>query len=150
MASILTPPEFELWSAQPRYDLRHTLGVARRAEALLGAAAEPRWLAAALLHDVGKVRAHLGIFGRVTATLLMIGIGRARVASWHSWSGIRGRFGRYAVHGPAGADLIQQAGGRNEVATWADAHHRVRRGQALSLPGIPQSVAIALREADRD
>lgn len=150
VALVLLPGELDVWNRQPVYDRRHTLGVARRVEAALGPASEPRWLAAALLHDVGKVDAGLGIPGRVVATLVMAVVGRARVRSWAGAPGLRGRFGRYADHGDIGARLVRETGGRDEVARWAAVHHRVPRRHDGDGLGLPRDVVLALRDSDRD
>lgn len=150
VASLLLPGELELWGRQPRYDRRHTLGVARRAERALGARAEGRWVAAALLHDVGKIEAGLGILGRVVATLTMGLVGRDRVRGWAARTGWRGRFGRYADHGPIGGALVRSAGGRDEVAAWASVHHLIRRKDPGRGVDLPLEVVIALSESDRD
>ena len=148
--SLLLPGEFELWVRQARYDRRHTLGAARRVERALGPESEPIWLAAALLHDVGKVEARLGIPGRVAATITMAVIGYARVVSWATAPGVSGRFGRYAAHGEIGAELVRASGGRDEVAVWAAAHHRKRSKDPGTVLGLPQAVVFALRDSDRD
>lgn len=59
----LTPAEAKLLVRMSSFDLRHAIGVARRTEPGLGAVEEDRRgavMAAALLHDVGKVEAGLG------------------------------------------------------------------------------------------
>ena len=89
-------------------------------------------LAAALLHDVGKVESGLGTFGRVVATV--IGPGRAR-----------GRLSTYLRHDIIGAELLTAAGARPLVTTWAGEHH---------LPSerwtVPPEVGAALKAADDD
>ena len=65
----LLPAELELWQRMPGPDRRHSAGVARRVERSLGEQATRPVLAAALLHDVGKLDAHLRTYGRVVATL---------------------------------------------------------------------------------
>lgn len=148
--SLLMEGEFELWASQPRYDRRHTLGVARRVERALAERTEPRWLAAALLHDIGKLEASLGITGRVLATLTMGMVGRARVCAWSDRSGWRGRFGRYADHGEIGATMIESAGGRAEAARWAAVHHRIKRADPGIGFDLPREVVLVLRDSDRD
>jgi len=148
--ALLLPGEFELWARQARYDRRHTLGVARRVERALGPESEPIWLAAALLHDVGKLQAHLGIPGRVAATLTMAVIGYERVVSWAGVPGVRGRFGCYAAHGEIGAELVRASGGRDQVAVWAATHHRIKAKDPGTGFGLPQAVVFALRDSDRD
>ena len=60
MASILSESELKLWPRMSRADRRHAVGVAREVERQLGREATTPVLAAALLHDVGKVSAGLG------------------------------------------------------------------------------------------
>jgi hypothetical protein len=67
--SELTPAELDLWRQLPRTDRRHAAKVARRVEAALGDEATRPVLAAALMHDVGKLDAGLGVYGRVVATV---------------------------------------------------------------------------------
>ena len=50
-------------------DRRHAAGVARAVQRALGHEASRPVLAAALLHDVGKVESGLRTYGRVVATL---------------------------------------------------------------------------------
>ena len=56
------------WARQYGPDRRHTVQVANEVEHRLGSDARPV-LAAALLHDIGKIDADLGTWGRVVATL---------------------------------------------------------------------------------
>src|SRR5439155_19397161 len=110
----------------PGPDRRHSSAVARRA----GGPEEVS--AAALLHDVGKVEAGLGTFGRVLATV--IGPGRAK-----------GRMATYLRHDQIGARLLAEAGARPLVVTWAAEHH---------LPPerwtVPREIADRLKSADDD
>ncbi|MDQ3757018.1 MAG: phosphohydrolase, partial [Actinomycetota bacterium] len=53
--AVLSEAELALWRRMSGPDRRHAVGVAKRVEAALGAQATPPVLAAALLHDVGKV-----------------------------------------------------------------------------------------------
>src|SRR5260370_33053688 len=72
VSEVLEPAELELWRRMPGHDRRPAVGVARRVDAALAStdqAGERGWLAAALLHDIGKLDAHLGVIGRVGATL---------------------------------------------------------------------------------
>ncbi len=78
----LLPGERALWKRMSAADRRHALEVARRSQSLLTAAGlEPRRevLAAALLHDVGKVESRLGTFARVATTLVAIALGGGRL-----------------------------------------------------------------------
>lgn len=66
---ILLPAERELWSSMTLADRRHSIGVARRFVALAPEADEAE-IAAALLHDVGKIDSSLSTFERVMATVV--------------------------------------------------------------------------------
>ncbi len=147
--SVLEPGEFALWARQPGHDQRHSSGVARQVEAALAGgphAGDTRWLACALLHDIGKVTSGLGIPGRVLATLF----GRATdgaMADWEEQRGLRRRMALYLRHPDLGADMIQLAGGRAEVVHWAGAHHD--RGR-LDPTLMPAPVVKALVDSDAD
>jgi len=107
----LLPGEADLWGQLSVQDQRHSIEVARRFVAgfvdgfVAGSAVPPERaeVAAALLHDIGKVASGLGTFGRVAATL------------WGALGGARaergtGRIGRYLRHEAIGADLLLEVG----------------------------------------
>jgi hypothetical protein len=110
VASHLTPDEAELWGRMGRADRRHAVGVARRVEATLGAEATRPVMAAALLHDVGKVESGLGTYGRVMATLSAKVAGRDMAEAWSQTRGMTRRIGLYLRHEEVGADLLRLAG----------------------------------------
>ncbi len=117
-------------------DRRHAVGVARDVVAILGPGTERPVLAAALLHDVGKVEAGLGTLARVPATILGLLGGRIR------W---RGRLGAYLRHDQIGAELLRAASSDPLTVAWAAEHH-------LPAPRwtVPTHVAQALKAADGD
>lgn len=125
----LVDGEIQLWRRMSAPDQRHAVGVARR---VAETHTERPVLAAALLHDVGKIDAALGTFGRVAATL----VGRRRA---------RGRFALYLRHDAIGASLLTDAGSDPLTIAWAREHH---------LPPerwtVPADVAAALKAADDD
>jgi len=92
--SQLLPGELTLWRRLDAIDRRHAILVARR----FVAGAEP-WsreeIAGALLHDIGKLDAALGTFGRVVATI--VGPRSAR-------------FRRYHDHEQLGAAMLSTSG----------------------------------------
>jgi hypothetical protein len=134
-AEVLEPEELLLFRRLPNHDRRHALRVARRAEVALGPGADARWVAAAMLHDVGKYDAGLSVPGRAVATLVASGPGGpARVASWGTRGGMRRRVALYARHGELGAEQIRRAGGREEAAAWSGAHHHPETWPTLSIP----------------
>jgi hypothetical protein len=145
---ILEPGELTLWRELPNHDRRYSIRVAKHVETRLAGtehSGQSRWLAAALLHDVGKLDAGLGVFGRSVATVMGAMAGTARVDRWTSMTGFRGRVGRYLGHDELGAARIHAAGGRDEAARWALAHHHRDRWPAS---GVPAPVADALEAAD--
>ncbi len=135
----LLPGERELWARLGPADRRHAIGVARRVVDGLGPAAERPVVAAALLHDVGKLDAGLGTFGRVGATLWALVRGRAGAAAGE------GRVGRYLRHDVIGAELLKAAGSDPLTVAWAAQHH---------LPParwtVPVAVGATLKAADDD
>jgi putative nucleotidyltransferase with HDIG domain len=138
--SKLGPGERQLWQRMPRADRKHSVGVARLVAAQVGED-EHAILAAALLHDVGKVDADLGTLGRVVATL----VGRTRGTRWREADGVRGRIGRYLHHDAIGAALLEGAGADPLTVAWAREHHRPERDWS-----VPTEVGRVLRDADDD
>jgi hypothetical protein len=95
--SQLLPSEVDLWRRMANQDRRHAITVAHRFDARRSGAASRAGTAGALLHDVGKVDAGLGTFGRVVATVTP--------PRWR-----RGRYERYHRHEAIGAEWCQRAG----------------------------------------
>jgi hypothetical protein len=143
--SHLVAREADLWGRMSRADRRHAVGVARRAAAALGDRADRPVVAAALLHDVGKVEAGLGTYGRVVATLAAMAAGRETAGMWSEGRGFTRRVGLYLRHPDIGADLLALAGSDPVTVAWAREHH---------LPAdrwtLPADVAAALHAADDD
>jgi HD domain len=145
VADALEPAEREVWAGMSRADRAEGVAVAR-AFASVADDDDPRWRAAALLHDAGKQVSGYGTSGRVFATLVIAGVGKARARAWVDGAGrVRTRIGRYAAHDDLGADLLRAAGARPEVAAWAGAHHRPGRRRDT---GIPEIVCRQLAAAD--
>ncbi len=128
----------ELWTRMSGPDRRHAVGVARSVAEALGDGATRPVLAAALLHDVGKIDAGLGTLARVPATIAGRLLGR-RAARGSS------RLARYLRHDLIGAALLEEAGAHPLTVTWAREHH---------LPSerwtVPADLAEALKAADDD
>ena len=129
MQEVLLPGELDVWERMSKSDQRHAAGVARR---VAESHTERPVLAAALLHDSGKVVSGLGTFGRVAATLA-----RRRRA--------KGRFALYLRHDALGAELLERAGSDPLTVAWAREHH---------LPperwSVPNDIGAALKAADDD
>ena len=138
-AGWFVPGEAELWRQMPGADRRHAVGVAREVGArLYGAGGVPvrEVMAAALLHDVGKVRSGLGLWGRTAVTVAAMAVGRDRLA---------GAARAYVEHDRIGAEMLSEAGSHPVTVAWAAEHH---------LPearwSIDRQVGRALKEADGD
>lgn len=148
--SWLLPGEVRLWARLSGPDRRHALGVAREVDRQLGVApaggARRPIMAAALLHDVGKVDAGLGTWARVAATAVAVKLGRHRVAAWdgpgRTW---RARAGRYVTHDSRGAALLAAAGSDPFTVAWASEHHL-----PASRRSVDPAVAVVLKAADGD
>lgn len=133
--SNLLPGESELWRRMSSSDRRHAVGVGRCAQALLGSP-DRAVLAAALLHDVGKIEAGLGTVARAGVTVLALAAGPQRLT---------GRAARYVQHPSLGASLLAAAGSDPLTIAWTLEHHLA--------PGewtVPRAVGEALKAADDD
>jgi hypothetical protein len=133
-ASLATPAEHALLVRLSNQDRRHLIDSARQVERALGPGADPVLLRAALLHDVGKYHADLGVLGRSVATVLAVVGGHARVRAWADRAGFAGRVGRYEAHGEIGADELRAAGSPEPVAEWSALHHHPERFATASIP----------------
>ena len=148
--SVLTPDELAIWARMVNHDRRHSVAVARRVQHALAntpSAGDPRWIAAALLHDVGKLDAGLSVVGRAVATLTGAVAGHDMAEAWSAKRGVTRRFGLYLRHAELGATRLRLAGARVEAAAWAGAHHDEPKWDGL---GIPEGVVAALDAADDD
>jgi hypothetical protein len=102
--SFLTDPERAIWRRMANPDRRHAVDVARRVAETLGPDTPRAVVAGALLHDCGKIDAHLGTVARVSATVWIAVAGRARAGRGD------GRIARYSRHEPIGAAMLRAAG----------------------------------------
>lgn len=143
--SVLLEREYELWQRMYGPDRRHSVMVAREVERRLGHVATPPVLAAALLHDVGKIDADLGTWGRVIATMSAKVAGRDAAKLWIKATGFTRKVGLYFHHPEIGADMLELAGSDPLTYTWAEQHHRPAEEWTID----PQ-IAQALHEADDD
>lgn len=143
--AVLSPGEVKLWDRMSNADRRHAVAVGRRVERALGHEASPPVLAAALLHDVGKVDAGLGTYGRVVATLAAKVAGPASAHDWSRARGFTRRVGLYLRHAELGGDMLALAGSDTLTVAWAREHHRPPDGWT-----VPGHLAAALKAADDD
>ncbi len=96
--------EFALWSRMKSYDQRHSIEVARRFADLHPTFTRDQ-VAAAMLHDIGKVESDLGVFGRVVATFV----------------GPKGtKFRKYHDHERIGLNLCRNSGSSDETVRLLD------------------------------
>ena len=96
--------EFALWNRMKPHDQRHSIEVANRFTRLHPTFTRDE-VAAALLHDIGKVESELGVVGRVVATIV----------------GPKGeKFRRYHEHELIGLNLCRNAGSSAETLRLLD------------------------------
>jgi hypothetical protein len=143
--SKLLPSEAELWRRMRGADRRHAVGLARRVERALGVEATRPVLAAALLHDVGKIESGLRVYGRVVATLCGMIAGRETAKEWARGRSFTRAVGLYLLHPDLGGDLLGMAGSDPLTEAWAREHHRSPASWT-----IDPHVAAALKAADDD
>ena len=105
-----TDAERRIFWEQPSADQRHGLGAARHVAKRRRTRRD--LIRAALLHDVGKRHAALGVLGRSFAALTTM----LPIASSERIAG-------YLNHGPIGADDLAAAGANGIVVSYARHHH---------------------------
>ena len=124
--STLSLQEIALWKRMSGPDRRHSAQVARDVHARLAERATAPVLAAALLHDVGKIDSRLRTYGRVVATLTTKIVGRDEVLGWRRSRGLHRRIALYVDHPAIGGDLLELAGSDPLTVAWAREHHNPR------------------------
>ena len=145
VASVLAAPELALWNRMYGPDRRHSVQVARDVERTLAERATPPVLAAALLHDVGKIDSRLRTYGRVVATFTIKIVGRDDVVEWRRARGIHRRIALYAMHPQLGGDLLTMAGSDPLTIAWTREHHDPR-----ATWSVPLDIADVLDACDND
>ena len=146
----LEPGEQRLFNRLTTYDQRHAIESAQWADqelATMGVTDRAPFVAAVLLHDVGKYHAQLDPTRRAVATVLGSAAGRPTTRAWSQRShGFLCRVGMYVEHGPIGADDLRDVGARPEAIAWSAAHHEPpSTWDALNWP---DGVAAVLDRAD--
>jgi hypothetical protein len=129
---LLGPRLAALFERMTPGEQAHSLQVLRVVAAEAGAAPLPAGLLqAALLHDVGKTRAPLGLAGRV----LVVAAGRWAPARWGLGEprGWRRPFVTRAQHAAWGAALCAEAGA-DPLAVTLVRRHQDRLGEAAAAP----------------
>lgn len=139
VAKRLGDGEHELWARMSGPDRRHAVGVAREVTAT-PEGHQPWVVAAALLHDVGKIDSQLSTIARVPATVAGR-VARERILTDYG----DGRLGRYLRHDAIGGDLLERVGADPRTIAWAREHH---------LPSdrwtVPKRAGEVLKAADDD
>lgn len=115
--SFMTDAEAELWRRLSNTDRRHAIAVARRFAGRRPAASREE-MAAACLHDVGKLEAGLGTFGRVVATV--VGPRTARFRTYHDHEEIGARWLEERGSSPVTVALVRRQGPAAADLEWAD------------------------------
>ncbi len=128
LVGLLSGAEAALYQQMSTVDRSHALRSAR-CPLLIDDAQR----VAAALHDVGKIRAGLGTWARVGATV--VGASYPR--------GLRGRWADYQDHPRLGAAMLLDAGSAELTVAWAAEHHLPREESSL-----PPEVAAVLAAAD--
>lgn len=141
----LLEPEQALWRRMSGPDRRHAAGVARDVQRALGHEAIRPVLAAALLHDVGKVESGLRTYGRVIATVSAKVAGPEMAHTWSRQRGVARRVGLYLRHAELGGDLLELAGSDPLTVAWAREHHLPEDEWSVDL-----ELGRALKAADDD
>ena len=126
--SLLNEREQTLFHRMSNPDQRHAIRVARRVETsyppVAGETGVPvaTALVAALLHDVGKIEAGLGTYGRVVAAGCEV-VARDMAEIWQQRAGMTRRIGLYLRYTEIGVDLLRLAGSEEVVVAWSREHH---------------------------
>ena len=112
----------------------------------LGPDADPVWLRAALLHDVGKYHADLGVVGRRVATVVAVGLGQARVGAW---SGpLRARAAGSAATSGTARSAPTSCGRSAAPSRWPSGRHCTTTATEFAASAIPPDVLAVLDAAD--
>lgn len=109
----LIGPEWAAFRQQSASDQRHGYSAARKVEIALGTC--PDAVRAALLHDIGKRHARLGLAARVLVSVAI----RIRAPLW-------ARARAYRDHGPIGARELSGWDAEPLVVEFARTHHGTR------------------------
>ncbi len=148
---VLSAGERRVWLMLDAPDRRHAVAVARQVDVVLddrdlAGFERDEVLAAALLHDSGKVFADFGTFARVGATLVWFLVPNSMADRWSQrGSGWRRRLSDYRRHPELGSIQLARHDARPLVRLWAAEHHR-----SLEAWATPHSVGLVLKQCDDD
>ncbi len=120
----LSDGERSIWYRMSNPDRRHAIEVARAVVDQLGEArATQPIVAAALLHDSGKVVCGYRTPMRVVATLVWAVVDTSHATSWLERRDPWRRLAQYRLHPELGAELLAEAGADDLTVHWAADHH---------------------------
>lgn len=142
---MLGPGERAVWDRMNNPDRRHAVEVAR---AVVGSFPDPPErpvVAAALLHDSGKVVSGLRTPARVVATALWAVADDETARRYASGGGVRRRFGEYRLHPEIGGAMLAEAGADPLTSAWAAEHHLPESSWT-----VPVEVGRVLKACDDD
>ena len=143
--STLSEAEYGLWGRMDGPDRRQSVRVALEVERRLGHQATLPILAAALLHDVGKIDAGLGTWGRVVATMSAKVAGADTARLWIKSKGFTRKVGLYLLHPEIGADMLELVGSDPLTVAWTQDHHKPAAEWTINA-----DVAAVLHDVDDD
>jgi hypothetical protein len=115
--------ERALWRQMNNPDRRHGIIVAHRVVEQLGGAAIRPIIAAALLHDVGKIASGFRTPARVLATLFWAVVPHRRASDWVDGPRPLRRLAQYRLHPELGEQMLADAGADPITSSWAADHH---------------------------
>tara|TARA_B110000438_G_scaffold290351_1_gene325960 strand:+ start:138 stop:662 length:525 start_codon:yes stop_codon:yes gene_type:complete len=141
----LNSEEFKLWLSFSKADKRHSFEVAHRVTLKLKDQETP-YVAAALLHDIGKLSSCLGIFGRTIATLISPFLTRNKITIWTlKTKGFRCQLANYLEHPKNGEKILKSIHSAPLTIAWVSEHH-----SADEKWSVPHEIGLLLSEADND
>ncbi len=140
----LSDGEWLLFERMSNPDQRHAIDVARAVVAELPDA-EPEIVAAAFLHDVGKVESGFGTPARVVATVFWAVAPDRLADEWLDAASPLRALAQYRRHPELGEQLLLDAGAHPATAGWAADHHK-----PMEKWRIDSQVGEVLKAADGD
>tara|TARA_B100001250_G_scaffold399321_1_gene408599 strand:- start:1524 stop:2045 length:522 start_codon:yes stop_codon:yes gene_type:complete len=143
--SHLSESEFAYWEKLSTADKDHSFRVAKQAESEIGEKGK-EFMAAALLHDIGKLESRFTTFGRVFATLWCLFFPFRKMEKWEERTkGLRRRLIDYAKHPELGAELLKGIDSKQQTIAWVLEHHSEREKWET-----PKEIAEILSSSDKE
>lgn len=138
-----------LWDRMSNPDKRHSVTVARATDQAFAdhATLEPTRpiMAAALLHDVGKVVSNFRTPARVVATFVWLVVPTSSAQKWLLKGKPFQRMAQYRLHPELGEQLLCEAEADVLTSNWAGDHHRPSDAWR-----VPTPVGQILKDCDDD